>query len=138
MHAMAWQRICNYASVIYPVTTKNYFRIRRVKIIRQWQKIRRIRTIALKTFKIANKIAPVCLQNLVSVKNYKYSFRYVNVLDVPRVKSTHYGKKSLSNLLPQHYGTAFRTISGLKIVFSHFKILIQSWSGSKCRCSACR
>jgi hypothetical protein len=38
---------------------------------------------ALETFKIVNKIAPVCLQNLVSVKNSKYSFRYVNVLDVP-------------------------------------------------------
>ena len=49
---------------------------------------------ALETFKIVNKIALVCLQNLVSVKKYKYSFRYVNVLDVPRVKSTHYGKKS--------------------------------------------
>ena len=48
---------------------------------------------ALETFKIVNKIAPVCLQNVVSVKNSKYSLRYVNVLDVPRVKSTHYGKK---------------------------------------------
>jgi hypothetical protein len=56
--------------------------------------IRRIRTMALETFKIVNKIAPVCLQNLVSVKQSKYSFRYVNILDVPRVQSTHYGKKS--------------------------------------------
>jgi hypothetical protein len=45
--------------------------------------IRWIRTMALETFKIVNKIAPVCLQNLVSVKNSKYSIRYVNVLDVP-------------------------------------------------------
>jgi hypothetical protein len=55
--------------------------------------IRRIRTMALETFKIVSKIAPVCLQNLVSVKNSKYSFRYVNVVDVLRVKSTHYGKQ---------------------------------------------
>jgi hypothetical protein len=88
--------------------------------------IRRIRTMALETFKIVSKIAPVCLQNLVSVNNSKYSFRYVNVLDVPRVKSTHYGKKNLSNLLPQHYGTAFRTISGLKIVFHILKV----WSSA--------
>jgi hypothetical protein len=99
--------------------------------------IRRIRTMALETFKIVNKIAPVCLQNLVSVKNSEYSFRYVNVLDVPRVKSTHYGKKSfkfaaatLWNSLPNHFRTENR--------FSHFKSLNQSWSGSKCRCSACR
>ena len=49
---------------------------------------------ALETFNIVKKIAPVCLQNLVSVKNSKYSFRYVNVLGMPRVKPTHYGKKS--------------------------------------------
>jgi hypothetical protein len=32
--------------------------------------IRRIRTMALETFKIVNEIAPVCLQNLVSVKKF--------------------------------------------------------------------
>jgi hypothetical protein len=85
--------------------------------------IRRIRTMALETFKIVNKITHVCLQNLVSVKNSKYSFRYVNVLDVPRFKSTHYGKNI--------FQVCCRSIS-------HFKSLIQSWSGSKCRCSACR
>jgi hypothetical protein len=31
-----------------------------------------MRTMALETSKIVNKIAPVCLQNLVSVKNSKY------------------------------------------------------------------
>jgi hypothetical protein len=30
--------------------------------------------------------------------------------------------KILSSLLPQHYGTAFRTISGLKIVFHILKV----------------
>jgi hypothetical protein len=87
--------------------------------------IRWIRTMALETFKFVNKIAPACLQNLVSVKNSKYSFRYVNVLDVTQVKSTHYGKKffkfaaaTLWNSLPNH----FRTENS----FSHFKSLIQS------------
>ena len=83
--------------------------------------IRRIRTMALETFKIVNKIAHVCLQNLVSEKNSKHSLRYVNVLDVTRVKSTHYVKKSFK-LAAQHYGTAFRTISGLKIVFHILKV----------------
>ena len=55
---------------------------------------------ALETFKIVNKIAPVCLQNLVSVKNSKYSFRYVNILDVPQVRLTHYGKESF-NIMEQ-------------------------------------
>ena len=37
------------------------------------------------------------------------------------VKSTHYGKKSFK-FDAQHYGTAFRTISGLKIVFHILKV----------------
>ena len=67
---------------------------------------------ALDTFTIVNKIAHACLQNVVSVNNSKYSFRYVNVLDVPRVRSTHYGKQSfkfaaviLGNSFPNHFRT---------------------------------
>ena len=99
--------------------------------------IRRIRTMAIETFKIVNKIAPVCLQNLVNVKSSKYSFRYSNILEVPQVKSTRYGKKSfgfaaatLWNSLPNH----FRTENS----FLHFKSLIRSWNGAECRCSACK
>jgi hypothetical protein len=49
---------------------------------------------------------------LVNVKDSIYSFGYVNVVEVPRVKSTHYGKKSfkfaaatLWNSLPNHFRT---------------------------------
>ena len=86
---------------------------------------------------IVNKLAPVCLHDLVNVKNSKYAFRYSNILDVPQVITTRYGKKSfmfaaatLWNDLPNH----FRTENS----FNHFKSLIQSWNGSVCRCSACR
>ena len=92
---------------------------------------------ALETFKIINQLTPVCLQNLVNVKKSKYSFRYNNSVDIPQVKTTIYGKKSLRyaaaamwNSLPDH----FRTESS----FSQFKSLIQSWNGTECRCSACR
>jgi hypothetical protein len=86
---------------------------------------------------IVNKLAPVCLHDLVNVKNSKYAFRYSNILDVPQVRTTRYGKKSfmfaaatLWNDLLNH----FRTENS----FNHFKNLIQSWNGSVCRCSACR
>ena len=75
--------------------------------------------------------------DLVNVKNSKYAFRYSNILDVPQVRTTRYGKKlfmfaaaTLWNDLPNH----FRTENS----FNHFKSLIQSWNGSVCRCSACR
>jgi hypothetical protein len=52
----------------------------------------RLRTMALETYKIVNKLAPVCLHDLVNVKNSKYAFRYSNILDVPQVRTTRYGK----------------------------------------------
>ena len=97
--------------------------------------IRRMRTMALETYKIINKLAPVCLHDLVHMKNSKYSFRYSNILEIPQIKSTRYGKKSFrfaapTLWIPDH----FRTENS----FSQFKSLLQSWNGSKCRCSACR
>ena len=99
--------------------------------------IRRSRTMALETYKIVNKLAAVCIHDLVNVKNSKYAFRYSNILDVLQVRTTRYGKKSfmfvaatLWNDLPNH----FRTENS----FNHFKNLILSWNGSVCRCSACR
>ena len=74
--------------------------------------IRRMRTMALETYKIINKLAPVCLHDLVHMKNSKYSFRYNNILEIPQIKSTRYGKKSfrftaptLWNNLPDHFRT---------------------------------
>jgi hypothetical protein len=49
--------------------------------------IRRMRTMALETYKIINKLAPVCLHDLVHMKNSKYSFRYSNILEIPQIKS---------------------------------------------------
>ena len=56
--------------------------------------VRRIRTMALETYKILHNLAPVCLQNLLHTKNSKYYFRYRNILDVPQVRTTTYGKRS--------------------------------------------
>ena len=39
-------------------------------------KIRRLRTIALETFKIINKQCPAYLYDLIKIKNHSYSFRY--------------------------------------------------------------
>jgi hypothetical protein len=58
-----------------------------------------MRTMALETYKIINKLAPVCLHDLVHMKNSKYSFRY-NILEIPQNKSTWYGKKSFRFAAP--------------------------------------
>ena len=40
------------------------------------------------------KLSPPCLNDLVVLKNSKYSFRYSNIVEIPRVKTTTYGKNS--------------------------------------------
>ena len=54
----------------------------------------RIRLLAIETFKILHKMTPMYLQDLVSHKTCTYSFRYDNLIDLPRVRTTKYGKSS--------------------------------------------
>ena len=96
--------------------------------------IRRLRTMAIETFRIVQKISPVCLHDLVNIKDCKYSFRYNNILDIPQVRTATYGKKVL-NLLLLHFGTAFRTISGLRTVFHSSKpYAVLEWFGMPLLC----
>jgi len=99
-------------------------------------KIRRIRYIALETFKIINKQSPVYLHDLIEIKQNNYSFRYKNTANLPRVRTTRYGLNSFKyfaaktwNELPDHFRK--------ETSFLQFKNLINSWNGSSCHCSAC-
>jgi hypothetical protein len=60
--------------------------------------IRRMRTMALETYKMINKLASVCLHDLVHMKNSKYSFRYNNILEIPQIKSTAKQKQNYDHL----------------------------------------
>ena len=100
-------------------------------------KIRRLRTMALETFKILHDLAPPSLSNLVNIKENKYNFRYSNILQIPTVRTTTYGKNSfryaaavLWNSFPEH----FRQTSN----FNHFKSLLNHWNGDNCKCSMCK
>jgi hypothetical protein len=53
-----------------------------------------MRTIALETFKIINKKSPLFIQDLFIIKNNLYNFRYTNIAEVPRPRTSNYGKKS--------------------------------------------
>ena len=57
-------------------------------------KIRRMRTMSIECFKILSKLSPTCLHDLVVFKDCKYNFRYSNIVDIPRVRTTTYGKYS--------------------------------------------
>lgn len=99
-------------------------------------KIRRIRSIALETFKIINKQSPLYLHDLIEIKQHKYSFRYQNTASLPKVRTTKYGLNSFKyfaartwNDLPDHFRK--------ETSFLQFKNLINSWNGRSCHCSAC-
>lgn len=99
-------------------------------------KVRRLRSIAIETYKIINKECPSYLYDLINIKNHQYSFRYCNTTDLPQVRTTRYGLNSfrytaakLWNELPDHFR--------LETNFNQFSKLISTWSGSACHCSAC-
>ena len=99
--------------------------------------VRRTRAMALETFKILHDMAPPVLSDLIHKQGHKYNFRYSNLLQIPHVKTTRYGKQSfryaapvLWNSLPEEY----RKCSN----FNQFKALISCWSGKACSCVACK
>lgn len=100
-------------------------------------KVRRLRSIALETFKIINKNCPSYLYDLINIKKHQYSFRYSNTTELPQVRTTRYGINSfrytaskLWNELPEH----FRNETN----FNQFSKLISTWTGNSCRCNACK
>jgi hypothetical protein len=83
------------------------------------------------------ELSPPSLNDLVVLKNSKYSFRYSNIVEIPRIKTTTYGKNSfkytvavLWNDLPDD----FRKNAN----FNQFKKILLSWNGNECKCNACK
>ena len=102
-------------------------------------KIRRLKTIAVETFKIINKNSPSYLHDLINIKLQNYNLRSQETAVLSRVKTTRYGLKSFRynaaqiwNELPNHC----RRETSL----GQFKNnLMQTWDpmNSSCQCSAC-
>ena len=82
-------------------------------------------------------MTPMYLQDLISHKTFAYSFRYDNLIDLPRVRTTKYGKSSFCyeaaavwNRLPHELRKGED--------FSEFRRLVQTWSGPACKCFMCK
>ena len=101
-------------------------------------KIRRLRTMALETYKIINKSSPEFLHNLVNIKENSYNFRYKGIADIPRPKTTRYGKKSFSYEAAKLWNSLPNEARSLS-TFGQFKNFISTWCFSeKCTCSSCK
>ena len=65
---------------------------------------------AVETFRILNDMSPSVLSDLVrSTDCTSYNFRYQNILQVPQIRTTKYGKK-VSDLQERFCGTACQMI----------------------------
>ena len=75
----------------------------------------RMQSIAIETFKCLNRIAPEYIRDLGKLKDNKYNFRYENMLQLPTVRTSRYGKKSFVLRLPE-CGTAFQMRSVVQTI----------------------
>ena len=83
-----------------------------------------------RVFKILSEMGPPVLSNLVQKRSSSYNFRYTNILQVPSVKSSHFGKspfKYAAAVLWNSIPDDFRKCSNS----NQFKGLIRSWNGKK-------
>ena len=81
-----------------------------------------MRTMAVETFKIINGIAPPVLDDLLNKRANIYNFRYSNILQIPQVKTTKFGKNSFSYTAPVLWNSLpyqFRK----KLILTNLKIL---------------
>ena len=99
--------------------------------------VSRIRLIATESFKIIHKMTPVCLQDLLSDKNSVYSSRYDNLVDMPRVRTTKYGKATFCYEAAGVWNSLLNELRKVED-FREFRRLVDTWSGSACKFSMCK
>ena len=84
---------------------------------------------SIETFKILNKMSPLVLSDLVKLRDCtSYNFRYNNIVQVPHVRTTKYGKNSFkyaAAVLWNSFPDDFRKVKK----FNQFKSLISKWNG---------
>ena len=98
--------------------------------------VQRQRNLMVEVYKIINKLGPLYLHNMFTVKESNYNFRNMLALEQPKYNTVKYGFNSviyqgakLWNML----GNEVKQVDTLK----EFKWLIKSWEGPNCNCSAC-
>ena len=97
----------------------------------------RQRAIAIQAFKCIHNLTPEYIRNLVKVKQSNYTLRYENILEIPNVRTTTYGKNTFRfgaaqvwNSLPNE----LRTVSEYK----DFVRLVRTWTGPQYNFSICK
>ena len=93
----------------------------------------RMESIAIETFKCLNGITPKYIRNLVKLKDNKYNFRHENMLQLPTVRTSRYGKSSFRCEAARVWPSLPNEIRYAKN-FKEFKRLVHTWTGPRCKC----
>ena len=96
--------------------------------------IRRIRTLALETFKTINDLNPSFMKNLFNKR--KFSNRREDALEIPRRYTVKFGDNSITCLGPHIWNSLPENIKA-EYSYEKFKEFIDTWYGSKCKCNLC-
>ena len=99
-------------------------------------KVRRLRTIALESFKILNNLSPAYLNDLLTFKKHSYSFRYQKTVEVPQVRTVKHGSRSFRSAAAKIWNSLPQDLREIS-TFNVFKNQINAWSGGTCTCSFC-
>ena len=99
-------------------------------------KVRRLRTIALESFKILNNLSPAYLNDLLTFKKPSYSFRYQKTVEVPQVRTVKHGSRSFRSTAAKIWNSLPQDLREIS-TFNVFKNQINAWSGGTCTCSFC-
>ena len=96
--------------------------------------IRRIRTLALETFKSLNKLNPHFMNGLVNKSNK--SERRKNNLEIPRRNTVKFGDNSVKSVGPHIWNSLPEEIKSEQS-YEKFKEFIETWYGPNCECCFC-
>ena len=91
-------------------------------------RVRRLRAIALEAFEILSNQTPAYLSDLLTFKFHSYSFRYTNTVEVPQVRTSKYGVRSVRSTAAKMWNSLpkqFRKITTIE----QFRSQINIWSG---------
>ena len=100
--------------------------------------VRNIHFLMIELYKIKNNIAPTLLCEVFKPKKTSsYSLRKVNYFEIPQVRTSNFGKESLSYLGPKLWETVPSSIRDIKSL-ELFKKSIKKWIPKDCPCRLCK
>ena len=94
--------------------------------------VRRLRTLALETFKTLNDLNPAFMKNLFAKR--EVSKRRKNNLEIPNRNTVRFGDKSIRSLGPHTWNGLPEEIKN-ETSYDKFKEYLNTWYGPKSTCS---